>query len=218
VNGSTSSDDGGSLLNGEDVYTGLYYSTVNNTANTPTICDDFNHNVTIGETWQATAIQASTLNTSNIGNTQFGGTIGLAGYAEVATLVSEIFTLNNGSGNFAGLTGVTGTDLAEAVWDITTKGGISGISSKAALLVAWVETALGGDSNAQAIAYLAKYGNLFILTPTIDGPQEFWSQNGPSFNVPEGGSTLLYLLLAGLACFGAMYFTSRSQSGRRETA
>lgn len=219
VNGSTSGGNLCSTASGcEDVYTGLYYSTVNGTANTGTICDDFNHNVTVGETWQATAIQASNLSTSNIGNTEFGSTIGLAGYAEVATLVSEMFTLNNGTGTLGGVTGITGTDLSEAIWDITTKGGITGISSKAAALVTWVQGLLGGDSNAAAVAYLAQYSNLFILTPNPNnGPQEFWSQNGPNFSVPEGGSALLYLLLAGLACFGAMRVSSRSQAQRRES-
>ena len=38
------------------------------------------------------------------------------------------------------------------------------------------------------------------------------------FSVPEGGEALLYLLLAGGACFGAMGFSSRSQFGRRLAA
>jgi hypothetical protein len=219
VNGSTSGGNLCSNVSGcEDVYTGIYYSTVDGTANTPTICDDFDHNVSIGEPWKATAIETSSLNSSNIGQTEFGGTIGLVGYAEVATLVSEIFALNNGTGSFGGRSGVTGTDLSEAIWYITTPGHISGISTNAMALVTWVE-GLYNSSTAQT--YL-KDLSLWILTPDPnDGPQEFWAQNIPNvipLVTPEGGSALLYLLLAGLSCLGAMRFRSRNQAGRREAA
>ena len=36
-------------------------------------------------------------------------------------------------------------------------------------------------------------------------------------SVPEGGKSLLYMLLAGAPCFGAMFFSSRNQFGKRET-
>ncbi len=56
------------------------------------------------------------------------------------------------------------------------------------------------------------YSNMLILTPTCNGPhceeQEFLV-----FTTPEGGSALLYLLLAGLACLGAVW-----QSRRRAPA
>jgi len=213
VNGSTSSDNGGSLLNGEDVYTGIYYSTVDGTALTPTICDDFNHNVYIGETWNASALNTSALNAGNIGQTEFGGTIGLVGYAEVATLVSEIFLLNNGTGTFDGLK-VSGTDLSEAIWDITTPGGIKTITANAAAIVSWVQGLFGSTSAAQT--YLNSL-NLWILTPSPNnGPQEFWAPGGtPNIVTPEGGSALLYLLLAGASCFGAIFFRNRSQIGNR---
>jgi hypothetical protein len=37
-------------------------------------------------------------------------------------------------------------------------------------------------------------------------------------NVPEGGTALIYLLLAGPSCFGVMFFNSRSRLGRSEAA
>jgi len=224
VNGSTS---GGDLSNNtggpsEDVYTGIYYATVDSSVNTPVICDDFNHNVSIGETWQATAINTQSLNSGNIGQTEFGATIGLVGYAEVATLVSEIFTLNNTTAaSFAGLSNVTGTDLAEAIWDITTPGGIKGITSNAASLVSWVENLFSASNpnalNAQAVL---KSLNLWILTPNPnDGPQEFWA-TGTVVGVvtPEGGASFMFLLLAGFSCFGAMFFRYRNQLGSGEAA
>lgn len=187
----------------EQAYTGLYYATVDGAANTGIICDDFNHNVTIGETWQANAVNTSSL-TSTAG-LEFGSTIGLVGYAEVASLVSEIFTLNNGSGTFDGITKVTGTDLSEAIWDITTSGGITGISSNAVALVSYVKSHFGSDTTAAALSYLNSL-NLWILTPNPNnGPQEMWA-----LSVPEGGAAFLYLMLAGLTCFGAMFFRNRS--------
>jgi len=223
VNGSYSSGNLCSSQSGcAQVYTGLYYSTVNNTANTAVICDDFNHNVSVGENWQATALNTSSLNSTNIQQTEFGsgvnGQIAPVVYAEVASLVSEMFSLNNGSGAFDGLKNVTGTDLSEAIWDITTKGGITGISSNAAALVTYVENFFGKYSSTKALGYLNGL-NLWILTPNPNnGPQEFWSQNGPSFNVPEGGSALLYLVLAGLVCFGAMFLKYRSEAGGQRVA
>jgi hypothetical protein len=209
VNGSTSGGDLCSTASGcEDVYTGLYYATVNNSTGTPIICDDFDHNVSSGQTWNATALNTSALNSTNITGLEFGAGVNGQGaaqlYAEVATLVSEVFALNNGSGTFGGLTNVTGTDLSEAIWDITTKGGITGISSNAAALVTYVEGLFGSDTSTEALAYLNKL-SLWILTPNPNnGPQEMWA-----LTVPEGGAALMYLLLATLFCSGAFFKRNR---------
>ncbi len=224
VNGSVSAGDLCSAASGcEQVYTGLYYATVDGSANTGIICDDFNHNVTVGQNWSATAINTSSLTAGNIGYTEFGGVANAAVvYAEVATLVSEMFTLNNGTGTFAGIK-ISGTDLSEAIWDITTKpNGISGISANAAALVTYVLGIYGGDSQQAALNYLNDL-NLWILTPSPnDGPQEMWAlgttPNVMPLKTPEGGSALLYMLLAGFTCFGAMFFKSRNQPRNSETA
>ena len=55
------------------------------------------------------------------------------------------------------------------------------------------------------------YSNMLILTPTCNGfsceEQEFLV-----FTTPEGGSALLYLFLAGLACLGAVWQSRRRAS------
>ena len=81
VNGQYSAGDlSSSTSRPEQVYTGLYYATVDGTSNTGIICDDFNHNVTIGETWNATALNTSSLN-SNTTGLEFGSaSIGLLWY------------------------------------------------------------------------------------------------------------------------------------------
>lgn len=212
VNGSYSPGSLCSAASGcEQVYTGQYYATVNGNANSPIICDDFNHNVSIGQTWNASAVNTSTL--SSVSGLEFGAGVtnaqgsytGYQVYAMVASLVSEVFTLNNGTASiFDGIHNVTGTDLSEAIWDITTKGGITGISANAAALVSYVEALFGSDSSSQALAYLHGL-NLWILTPSPnDGPQEMWS-----LSVSEGGAALMYLLLGGLFCFGALYKRNR---------
>ena len=215
VNGSYSAGDlCSSGVGCEQVYTGIYYATVNGTANTPIICDDFNHNVTPGETWNATAINTSALTANSNGSIngmEFGaganGQSGAVVYAEVADLVSEIFALNNGSGAFGGQT-VTGTDLSEAIWDITTNGGITGLSSTASALVKYVKTLFGSDSTSQALAYLNSL-NLWILTPAPNnGPQEMWATS-----VPEGGAALIYLLLAASCCSWAFFVRGRERAG-----
>jgi hypothetical protein len=134
----------------------------------------------------------------------FGAAIGLTGYTELAYLVNLEFTPGGG--------GYTVAELNSAIWAITS-GGAGGpaswvnwnqLDSNAKSLVAWLETNVGTLS-------LSSYGNLFILTPvstTSPMTQEFWG-------VPEGGAALLYLLLAGLACFGAMRFSSKKEFGIR---
>jgi len=214
----------------EDAYTGLYSGTLNGTAVSGFICDDYFHTITSPETWQATAVQASTLGSNNnINNVEFGGTIGLTGYAEVAMLVSAMYTIpSTGNTSTASLFGlnVNVTDLSEAIWAITSGGaskiqGTSGLSANALALIGDVMSYFANSANLSPQAWLAKYGgNLWILTPTSGQggsngpPQEFWA----NIATPEGGAPLMYLLLAGCSCFGGMFFSSRSKLRNRGTA
>jgi hypothetical protein len=189
---------------------GIYSAVINGTASSSgIICDDYNDEVTAGEQWSAHAYQATSLASGNISNTLFGSTVGLTGYAEVATLVSMMFS---GSKTYGSVTGVTQAELSSAIWDITTAGGIKGLDTNAKKLVVAVEAAFSGNAPA-ATAYLATLTNLWILTPTAsepNRPQEMWVA------VPEGGSNLMYLLLAGVVCFGSMFFRHRNQPVRSE--
>jgi len=194
-----------------DFGAGIYTGMINGGSSPGIICDDFNDDVTAGENWNAKAYQASSLASGNIGNTLFGNTIGLAGYAEVATLVSMMF--GNTSNSYGGITGITQSELSSAIWYITTPGGISGLDAKATALVTAVESAFSGNVS-KATTYLATLTNLWILTPDpLTGvgkgePQEMWTEN---LNVPEGGAALMFLLLAGVSCFGAMFLKHRNQ-------
>jgi hypothetical protein len=185
------------------------------------VCDDYNDNINENTHWPATGIQASTLaNGTNLSDTMFGtkGTmIGLLGYAEVANLVSQMFSTTNNQQQ---------GDLSAAIWWITSGGKVSsggvyslnGVTLNAnasALLSAVLQ--LASTNPTALLTALANDTNLWILTPSGYGtngqqPQEMW------ISTPEGGATLLYLLLAGLTCFGAMRFSYLNQTGRRGAA
>ncbi len=181
-----------------DAYTGLYSGTLNGVAVTGFICDDYAHDITNPESWQATATQASALGSTNstiaqnaLNATEFGGTIGFVGYAEVANLVSAMYTFTAqgpGSRTIDGIANVTVTDISEAIWAITAGGASNivgkngtGLTANATALIAYLTTGAGAFNLTTAQAYLASLGNLWILTPTSGQggsngpPQEFWA-------------------------------------------
>jgi hypothetical protein len=198
-----------------DYGAGIYSATINGApSSSGIICDDFKDDITSGETWKANAYQASSLASGNLGNTMFGNTIGLTGYAEVATLVSMVFS---GGSSYGGVTGISQAELASAIWYITAPGGIQGLDSKALALVKAVEAAFGSNTSA-ATKYLATLTNLWILTPANLGPgepQEMWTEG---LNVPEGGAAFMFLLLAGASCVGAMFIRYRQRMAVNELA
>jgi len=198
--------------NSGDYGAGIYSANINGAPSASgIICDDFNDEITSGETWNANAYRASSLNSTNIGETLFGGTIGLTGYAEIGTLVNMMF---NNISTYGTITGVTQAELSSAIWDIGIGGTLQGLDATATKLVAAVESAFGSNTSA-AQAYLSTLTNLWILTPNPEGPgeaQEMWT------SVPEGGAAMMYLLLAGVTCFGAMFFNSRKQTAKQLAA
>lgn len=183
----------------ETVGTGFYDGSINNVQVGPgqpggpgMVCDDFKDNVYPNESWTANGMSVASLNSSNIGQTLFGATIGLSGYAEVAFLMNQMFTTNPNSALQAA--------YSEAIWALT--GGVNPAALTGQALTDYnLAKTEGGLS-------LSQFANLFIYTPNPLGPhqaQEMWG------SVPEGGASLAYLLLAGLACVGAMVLRSRRQ-------
>ena len=198
------------------VATGFYDGSINNVNVGPEqqspgmICDDYYDNITTGEHWMATGYQVSTLNAGNIGQTLFGnanshwsavvsGWTAIQGYQALAYLANDMF--HNGAGNSA-----LQSSISQAMWYLTSAAigrPIGGLDSTAQGLVNYVE-------NIQNDPALSTYAGLFLYTQPFvpTGPQEMWGE----IPVPEGGSALMYLLLAGITCFGAMFYS------RRETA
>jgi hypothetical protein len=57
-----------------------------------------------------------------------------------------------------------------------------------------------------------------IENPTVEGYSTDASLSySTDLAVPEGGASLMYLLLAGVSCCGAMFFSSRNRFGKRES-
>ena len=191
---------------GETVGTGFYDGSINGVAvglgqpgGPGMICDDFGDNIFSGETWTANAINASSLTSnSNLTQTLFGTSIGFVAYQEVAYLAYQMFTTSPGA--------PTQAAYSEAIWALTGSGVDPGKLTGLALTLYNNVTAGGETLTGSQLA------SLWIYTPNPRGPnqaQEMWG----TVAVPEGGSTVGYLFLAGLCCFGAMFARSRRQIG-----
>lgn len=170
----------------------------------PMVCDDFNDDIGIGSTWQANPVSVSA---STLSQTLFGSQTGaLQGYEEVAALTYAILFNTQGSSNTA--------LMQYAIWAIFSPGQVQ----------SWLQS---HDSNYAAdwatiqswIQWAAKNGSQSLLSQFIVwtpqncvsggcGGQEFFQY------VPEGGAALAYMLLAGLACFGAMFHSKSRRGGR----
>jgi hypothetical protein len=192
----------------ETVGTGFYDGSINGVQVGPSqpgglgmICDDFNDTVHPGESWTASGIDASSLNSSNLAQTLFGTTIGVKGYTELAYLVNQMFTTSPN--------GATQAAYSEAIWALT--GGVSS-SKLTGQALTFYNAAISMYTSGKIS--LSQFANLWIYTPNPRGPgeaQEMWGRVA----VPEGGAAFAYLFLAGLACFGAMVLRSRRQVGAR---
>ncbi len=174
------------------VYVGPYYATVNGAANTQVICDDFADDSVIGHSWNYTANNFSTL-----GNALWGNQ--LKNYEGAAWLTLQMLSLN---GNPSNNTQVG--YLSFAIWSLFDKAALKGLSAiQLAGVNSWLAKIPGNLTPGQ-------FANITILTPNGCTPG---SCPGQEFlMVPEGGSVALYLLFAGLACFGAMRFRRRRQA------
>jgi hypothetical protein len=174
------------------VYVGPYSATVNGVANTTVICDDFADDSVIGHSWNFT-----TNNFSSLGSALWGSQT--ANYDAAAWLTLQMLSLN---GNPSNATQVG--YLSYAIWSLFDKTALKYLNS----------TQLAGVN-----AWLAKvplnltpgqFANFILLTPQgcTNGPgscpgQEFFEV------MPEGGSAAMYLLFAGLSCFGAIVLRRR---------
>lgn len=185
------------VLDGYSV--GPYTATVNGVANTQVICDDFPDKTTLKTPY------TDTVNSfSDLGNTLWGS-----------------YLMSSNGGNHS-LTYVTPL-YDEAAWltlQLLNPANASQLGNiQFAIWAIFSSSALTRDPNAQSWLTLAQaqvpsfysgeFSNFLILTPSCsNGPG---SCNGQEFFevVPEGGSAMMYLLLASLSCFGAMLFCSR---------
>lgn len=194
-------------VGGETVAAGVYSGSTTLPGAAPgLICDDFAGQVTPPATWNALAYQVSTLTPTIVStNLLFGGAntppyanIGVHGYAALADLVNLSF---NSAGN-----PTLQADISEAIWSITFAPSLSGVDPAAQTLAANALAYATSTSDS-----FSQYTNLWIYVPTsnLSTTQEMWG----TVPVPEGGSALMYLLLCGVFCFGAVFLRFRDSLG-----
>jgi hypothetical protein len=203
---------GNNVMDG--VYVGPYTATVNGTS-TQIICDDFSDESYVGESWTA---NVTTL--SNLNGTKWGGMANATQlYDEAAWLATQML-----SKTYSGNPTQVGY-LAYALWATFQPSQVEnwlGANSAAWLAVeGWLSSAAGQHFTP------GEFSNFFLYTPntnypiTCSGqscantpPQEFFG----FLSAPEGGSTLMYILLATLVCAGAIWLRSRRPMEGRVTA
>ncbi|HKV28656.1 MAG TPA: PEP-CTERM sorting domain-containing protein [Candidatus Acidoferrales bacterium] len=178
------------------VYVAPYYLSINGGPSIPVICDDFSHEVTIGEGWKGHISTFADLSTTRFGSAD------TQQYDEAAWLFTK-FEANPGQAG----------DINFALWALFTPSatGSSGYTAGAAT---WYSDALnwyaaGGENS-------FNFSGFEIITPDnltgSDSPQEFISYSP----TPEP-STLLLLGtgLLGLGSFGRKRFSSLSKTSVR---
>jgi len=176
----------------DNVYVGPYYANVSGFGNSTVICDDFADESYIGHSWNFTANNFSTLGSALWGNQTNN-------YDAAAWLTLQMLSLN---GNPSNATQVG--YLSFAIWSLFDKSALNGLNSTQ---LAGVDAWLGKvPSNLNP----GQFANFLLLTPQgcSGGPGSCPGQEFMML-VPEGGSAAIYLLLAGLSCFGAMLFRRR---------
>lgn len=155
------------------VYVAPYYLSINGGSSISVICDDFSHEVTIGETWTATIHSFS-----NLTGTRFGAA-DQQEYEEAAWLYMQYLTDKPQAGN-----------INFALWALFTPSttSSSGYTSNAA---GWYNEAVNWyDAGAKGV----NFSDFEIITPTnltgSDSPQEYLAYCGPT-PTPEPSSLLL---------------------------
>jgi len=173
------------------VYVGPYSATVNGVATT-VICDDFKDDSVIGHTWNVTTNNFSTLGSALWGNQTVA-------YEQAAWLTLQMLSL---SGNSSNNTQVG--YLSFAIWSIFDKAALNGLNStQLAGVNIWI-------NKIPTNLTLSQFSNFVILTPQgcTNGPGSCPGQEFLEVIMPEGGAAASYLLIAWLACLGAVLLRS----------
>jgi hypothetical protein len=143
-----------------NVYTSPYYATIGNTANVPIVCDDYSHEVYMGESWIASVSTFADLSNVRFVQGTQAATVQL--YDEAAYLFNELFLNPTQSGNISfALWAVFDPAQVESSAGWTTGGNTISPTSAAGWLV-----------NAQSQTYAAgEFSNFEILTPCTRSTQ-----------------------------------------------
>jgi hypothetical protein len=212
----------------DDIYVGSYsanYVTPSGLgASLQITCDDFKDN----SNFESATYNVNTFST--LGNTLWGSYLGVG---TATTMYEEAAWLT------LGMLGQTGTQqgyYSYAIWAIFDPGDVATwftnhLDVNACNAVfgtgSWTGSASAGTctastTNKGGLVELAmsmapslspsQFSNILILTPQGCANPGTCKEQEFLEVVAEGGTTAIYLLLAGLACFGAMFFRSRLQA------
>jgi hypothetical protein len=223
---------GGYVYDG--IYVSPYYATVGGVANTPIVCDDFTDESYTNSTWNASVTPFSNSMT-NTAWTNAGKSAAL--YGAVGWLTQQVLAAPAGS--------TTQIIDTYALWAVFDPSGVESYLAGNPITTGSLTTAqlcddIYGDKTGcttstpqlGGLLYTAENSNftpgefgMTVLSPYVSGSNSTVcnaeSGNCPAqefIAVPEGGAAAAYLLLAGLCCFGAMFFRCRRQNARIGTA
>ena len=184
------------------------------------ICDDFIDNANIGQEYTYNQQSANSI----ISGTNHGLWGSGSEYAEAAYLALQVFTssgytqelynwalwsLFDPSDALAKLNanGINSSDCDALFGSGAFSGGschyATGGMIGAAVTNGWADYLAGDFANLVVYTPLTNQGQQWCNTPGSCQSQEFFGL------VPEGGTAFMYLLLAGLTCFGAMFYSRR---------
>jgi hypothetical protein len=199
----------------DNIYVGPYSATnVQTGASMSIICDDFKDESNYNPATYTTN------SFSTLGNTLWGSSLMRQGdsLSQVTTLYEQAGWLVFGMINATGAQQGYYSYALWAVFDATdVLNWLKNANDMAACSAVFGNNCTSTHAGAGSLLYSAQqnyasgnYSNLLILTPTgctaAGCPeQEFFEL------VPEGGSALLYLVLSGLACFGAVWYSKRKR-------
>jgi len=196
----------------DNIYVGSYSATNTQTgANVQIVCDDFKDN----SDYNSATYTVNTFNT--LGNTLWGSQY-TQQYEEAAYLTLQML----------GKTGQEQGYYSYAIWAVFDSTDVAAWLTKSGDGSA-CNNVFGGGSWSSGKCTAGTGGLLKMASSQNFTPGEFSNfviltpqgcKNGPgSCNeqeflmlMPEGGSAALYLLLAGVSCFGAMFFRQRRQA------
>jgi hypothetical protein len=203
---------GNDVMNG--VYVGPYNATVNGTS-TQIICDDFVDDSYVGESWTANVTTLANLNGTKWGSMAGATTL----YDEAAWLATQML-----SPTYSGNATQVGY-LAYALWAVFQPSAVQ--SWLGANSATWLAVQNWLSSAAAQQFTPGEYANFFLYTPNLNysitcngqpcptaPPQEFFG----FISAPDGGSTLLYLLVTMLVSLGAIWLRSQQPRTTRMAA
>jgi hypothetical protein len=151
------------------VYTSPYFATVGGVKGTPIVCDDYNHDVYLGEKWTAYVYNFSDLSQARFQGANASATLHM--YDEAAYLINELGSNPSASG-----------DISFAIWAIFSPNVLSTPGFLHGNAQWWLTQAQNQTY------YSGEYSNFLVLTPLDTGsgsPQEYL------VSTPEPASLLL---------------------------